>query len=213
MYHFIYKTSSKSGKYYIGRHSTNKIDDGYLGSGNWVKSIKNKENLHREILVFCDDEKCLREQELKYITENIDNPDCMNYNLSSAGFSTGHLNPAHLEKEKLRRSIIFSGDKNPAKRPEVREKMSKSQKLSNNHRNKGMKLSDSARKNMSEARDGLKFSEEGKKKLSESRKRQYECGERVVPTFKGKKHSPETLKKMKQKRQEYWSNKKEKQGF
>lgn len=42
MKHFIYKTISPSGKFYISRHSTNNIDDGYLGSGKWIRSIRNK---------------------------------------------------------------------------------------------------------------------------------------------------------------------------
>jgi len=56
MHHTIYRTSSKSGKYYIGRHSTNNVNDGYLGSGNWVKSIKNDGTfLCKEILCYAND--------------------------------------------------------------------------------------------------------------------------------------------------------------
>ena len=52
MKHFIYKTTHKNGKYYIGRHSTNNIDDGYIGSGKWPRSIKDKSTLTREILEY-----------------------------------------------------------------------------------------------------------------------------------------------------------------
>ena len=43
MYHFIYKTTnSVNGKYYYGAHTTENIDDGYLGSGVALKKAIQK---------------------------------------------------------------------------------------------------------------------------------------------------------------------------
>ena len=57
MKHFIYKTTHVNGKYYIGRHSTENINDGYIGSGKWPISIKDKSSLTREIIEFVDNDK------------------------------------------------------------------------------------------------------------------------------------------------------------
>lgn len=105
MKHFLYKTtSSTSGKYYIGRHSTKNLDDGYLGSGRWIRQIKDKSILNREILQFFDTFEELLEAEKCLIAEHIDDPLNMNWNNSSVGFGTGDFNPARSEKERLRRS-------------------------------------------------------------------------------------------------------------
>ena len=93
MKHFIYKTTHTNGKYYIGRHSTENLDDGYIGSGKWVSQIKNKETLTREILEFVDDFETLKQREGEYLTEHYGKPNCMNQNIDPVGFSSGKNNP------------------------------------------------------------------------------------------------------------------------
>lgn len=90
---FIYKTTHVNGKYYIGRCSR-KYPNKYLGSGKWVKSIKDKTKLTREILSYHTtfEELCLAEEAL--INEHIDDPLCMNWNNKSIGFASGDLNPS-----------------------------------------------------------------------------------------------------------------------
>jgi len=103
MKHFIYKTTHKNGKYYIGRHSTDNIDDGYMGSGKWPRSIKDKSTLSREILAYADNIEDLKLLEGKYLAEHYGKPNCMNGTADPVGFDT---------------------DNNPMKRPEVVEKLS-----------------------------------------------------------------------------------------
>lgn len=91
---FIYKTTHKDGRYYIGRCSR-KNSDSYLGSGKWVRSIKDKSTLSREILSTHNsfDELCLAEEIA--IENYINDPLCMNWNNKSVGFGTGEHNPSY----------------------------------------------------------------------------------------------------------------------
>lgn len=88
MKHFIYKTTHKNGKYYVGRHSTKNLEDGYIGSGEWPLSIKDKTSLTREILEYANNEDELILLEGKYLAEHYGKPNCMNRTSDPIGFSS-----------------------------------------------------------------------------------------------------------------------------
>lgn len=104
MIHYLYKITSSSGLFYVGRHSTKNMHDGYLGSGVWPKSIKTKERLRKEIIKTFDNEVDLKIAEACLLAEVINHPKNMNYSNSSSGFSSGERNPANTAKERERRS-------------------------------------------------------------------------------------------------------------
>lgn len=84
MYFIIYKiTNTINGKFYIGKHQTNKLNDGYMGSGKLLKLAIRKyglENFKKEILhIFnTEEEMNIKEKELVVISE-------MSYNLCEGG--------------------------------------------------------------------------------------------------------------------------------
>lgn len=82
-YHFIYKTTNLlSGKYYIGMHSTDDLNDGYMGSGKRLRYSINKygkENHKVEIIEFFEDRKQLAAREKEVVNLNeIAKDECMN---------------------------------------------------------------------------------------------------------------------------------------
>lgn len=89
-HHFIYKTTNiLSGKYYIGMHSTDNLDDGYMGSGKRLRYSINKygkENHKVEIIDFFESRKKLIEKEKEIITLNeIAKEECMNLAVGGQG--------------------------------------------------------------------------------------------------------------------------------
>jgi hypothetical protein len=81
-YHYIYKITRDDGRYYIGMHSTDDLDDGYFGSGKLItRSVRKhgKERHSREILELLPTRPELRLRESELLTEEIRNdPKCMN---------------------------------------------------------------------------------------------------------------------------------------
>ena len=89
-YHFIYKTTNLlSGKYYIGMHSTDNLEDGYLGSGKRLRYSINKygvENHKREIIEFVDSRNELTKREKEIVNLNeIAKEECMNLMVGGEG--------------------------------------------------------------------------------------------------------------------------------
>jgi len=86
MIHYVYKILNSAGEFYIGRHSTSNLEDGYMGSGKWVNSI-DKSTLTKEILVYADtfDQLVLLEEE--YISKHFKDSNCKNIKLASVGWT------------------------------------------------------------------------------------------------------------------------------
>lgn len=96
-YHYIYKTTCKvTGKFYVGMHSTDNLEDGYIGSGKRLGySIRKHgiENHEREILEFLPDRSSLKNREKEIVNEQfLQDPLCMNLQIGGGG---GFINEEH----------------------------------------------------------------------------------------------------------------------
>lgn len=100
-FHFVYKTTNKcNGKFYIGYHSTDDMDDGYLGSGTVLKRAVEKygpDNFYRIVLKHFGSREEALAYEREIVNEDaIRDPNC--YNLcfgGSGGGLPGYTNPAY----------------------------------------------------------------------------------------------------------------------
>ena len=180
MIHYIYKLVHTNGRYYIGRHSTENINDGYMGSGKWPCSIKNKQELTKEILAYYTNVKDLQEAEKHMLSENIGKPMCMNFNNYPIGFASGDLNPAKTEKEKIRKSM----------------------QTKENNSMFGKSHSADAKLKMSESRKGKPTWNKGLRGIKTSNKGQPAWNKGIHTghkSFTGKTHKEESIKMMKEK--------------
>jgi len=169
-YHFIYKTTNLlSGRYYIGMHSTDDLDDGYLGSGTYLRRAINKygkENFKREILEFCDSriELKSREEEVVNLRE-IAKKECMNLRVGGTGSNTINYGiiPTMKTRKKMSKSHMGHTTSDETKR-KISETL------------QGQNFTDERKQNISKGRKGIpsqtgrKFSEESKKKMSKAQK-------------------------------------------
>jgi hypothetical protein len=122
--HILYKTTNTiSGKIYIGVHTTDDLNDGYLGSGTLIKrAIKKygKEYFEREVLSTYDSlgEAFLAESEIvddKFVSRK----DTYNMTLGGGGSGPKELSGVYGKRWKVseagcrNKSLAVMGDKNP----------------------------------------------------------------------------------------------------
>ena len=89
-YNYIYKiTNIKNNKYYIGMHSTNNLDDGYMGSGKrlWYSiNYHGKENHVKEILEYLPSRKLLKKRERELVSKELVGEElCLNLKVGGEG--------------------------------------------------------------------------------------------------------------------------------
>lgn len=85
MFYTIYKTTNIiNGKFYIGKHKTKDLNDGYMGSGKLLRRAIDKHginNFHKEILHICEDEDHMNLLESILVVPDSE----INYNLCEGG--------------------------------------------------------------------------------------------------------------------------------
>ena len=85
MHYVIYKTTNLiNGKFYIGKHKTVDLNDGYRGSGKLLKRAIEKyglENFHTEILYRCRSEKQMNIMERILVVPDLE----VSYNICPGG--------------------------------------------------------------------------------------------------------------------------------
>ena len=139
-YHYIYKTTNDlSGRYYYGLHSTDDLEDGYLGSGTYLRRAIRKhgeENFTKEIIEFCKSRNELALAESKVVTlKEVAKKECMNLYVGGAlGFRGTHSEETKLKMRnfnlgkvlnKEHRKKISESLKNHIVTKETRSKISK----------------------------------------------------------------------------------------
>ena len=186
-YNYIYLIKNNiNQKIYVGKHSTNNLDDGYMGSGKLIKKAIQKygiENFSKEYLAFCDSEDTLNYLEKFYIKKY--KAKDVGYNLTDGG----------------------EGLQNP--NIEIRQKISASRK--GKPRFLGKSHSNNTKQKMSESHKGEKNpnfgkprSEETKRKISAAKKGKHNNNKGENNPFYGKHHTEETKRKLR----EAWAKRK-----
>ena len=112
MLYTIYKVVNVvNDKFYIGKHQTKDLNDGYMGSGKAIRAAIKQygiESFTKEILFVFDNEAEMNAKEKELVTENLVN-DSKSYNLGIGGEGGAHFKGRQHTadtKNKIKNSMI-----------------------------------------------------------------------------------------------------------
>ena len=177
-YHIIYKTTCLiTGKWYIGMHSTNDLNDGYLGSGQRLwKSINKygKQNHKCEILEFLPSRKDLILRESQIVTPELKkDPLCMNIANGGVGLHPGFKFGQDLTEKRREASLKMHSQRTEEKKNAISLSISIANKIALNKPETKPAQSEAAKKRWEDPkyRESMRLvdrthSEEAKKKMS-----------------------------------------------
>lgn len=197
-FNFFYKiTNDFDDCYYYGIHSTNNMDDGYMGSGKRLCNAKRKhgkEHFIRTVLVFFDTRLEAAQYEFEFLTpEILSDPNCYNIAEGGGGGDT------------------FSG-MTDEEYESVCKKMSEALKGKFAGENNGMygkTHSSKSRAKIAKAKKGKALSDEHKKNIGIGTKKRCEdpkYREKMSKIQKKRFENEESKKFMKQITDKYWEN-------
>lgn len=162
IYHFLYKTTNLiNGKYYYGMHSTKKLNDGYLGSGKYLKRSIIKygiENFKIEIIEFFDNREDLSIAEKKLITETIlVDENCMNLKPGGFGGFSKEMQKENANRSNQKQKILRETDKEWVLKYSINQSIGQKKVYDEGRRNKfyffdwtGKKLSEETKRKIGE---------------------------------------------------------------
>lgn len=164
IHHILYKiTNLINGRFYIGAHSTDDLEDGYMGSGKQIlASIKKygKDNHRFEIVDTFSSRIELMDAEHSAVTEDlVQSRECMNMRVGGDGFSSADMkrlwsDPEFKEKQSaVKRGKIFTEEHKArlSAAAKIRQPQSAEMRTKNAASNTGKKMSPEARAKMSAA--------------------------------------------------------------
>lgn len=187
MRHIIYKTTNLiDGKYYYGKHSTQDINDGYLGSGTLLKRAIEKhgaENFIRTIICECATAEDINKMEALIVTEEyVNDPNCYNMTIGGEG-GWYHINNDPEKRAdssvKTKKAFAKKSPEELARIGEAKRNLGESNgmygvaRCGESNPMWGKQHTQEARDKISKTKTGTKMSDNARKSMSKSQKKRW----------------------------------------